>query len=55
MYAHLKPPKRARAEYTELPAQLAVARMAKSAKAAGKEETEEEIIDDAIHVTEITG
>ncbi|KAJ9053824.1 hypothetical protein DSO57_1039585 [Entomophthora muscae] len=41
MYAHLKPAKRACKEDTETPAQLLAPRMAKPAKAAGKEETQE--------------
>ncbi|KAJ9051534.1 hypothetical protein DSO57_1003883 [Entomophthora muscae] len=41
MYTHLKLAKRARKEDTELPAQLLAPRMAKPAKAAGKEETQE--------------
>ncbi|KAJ9068083.1 hypothetical protein DSO57_1032209 [Entomophthora muscae] len=41
MYEHLKSAKRARAEDTKLPAQLIAPRMAKPAKAAGKEETQE--------------
>ncbi|KAJ9089713.1 hypothetical protein DSO57_1009977 [Entomophthora muscae] len=45
MYTHLKPAKRARADDTDLPAQLLALRMAKPAKAANKEETKEENID----------
>ncbi|KAJ9063379.1 hypothetical protein DSO57_1000706 [Entomophthora muscae] len=41
MYEHLKPAKRARTEDTELPAQLLVPRMAKSAEAARNKETRE--------------
>ncbi|KAJ9080527.1 hypothetical protein DSO57_1024011 [Entomophthora muscae] len=48
MYEHLKPAKHAITEDTELPVQLLALRIAKPPKAAGKEDTKEEIIDGVI-------
>ncbi|KAJ9065479.1 hypothetical protein DSO57_1019221 [Entomophthora muscae] len=50
MYAHLKTAKHARKEDTELTAQLLAPRMAKPAKAVGKEETQEENINSELRL-----